>query len=182
MNKFIRKHLKDIIFTVTSVLSVILISCALLLINNFSEGLYKQAVDAVDHHAEEYQNLLDSVFQIYIDKGQRVAEGFPSDRTGISDYMSALKDDPQYGDIAYIYFLTNDGVARDADYPMGGTAVYNPKFEKYIQSNSSGCIGLFDEASTAIRLLGVYVPINRGEVRAIARMYHAKPFLDTLKA
>lgn len=182
MNKFIRKHLKEIIFTVTSVLSVILISCALLLINNFSDGLYKQAVDAVDHHAEEYQDMLDGVFRIYVEKGEKVAEGFPSARTGISDYMSALKDDPQYSDIALIYFFTNDGVAHDADYPMGGTAAYNPKFEKYIKSNSSGCIGLFDESGASVRLLGVYVPINRGEVRAIALMYHSKPFLDTLKA
>ena len=182
MNKFVRKHLKEIIVTIVSVLSVILISCALLLINNFSNGLYKQAVDAVDHHVEEYQKMLDGVFQIYINKGEEIASGFPESINSISDYMSLLKNDPKYNEVAYITFFTQDGEARDADYPIGGSVSYNSKLEKFIRSNSSGTIGLYDEAVSSVRLMGVYAPVNRGEVRGIAVLYHAKPFLDTLKS
>ena len=96
--------------------------------------------------------------------------------------MSLLKNDPKYNEVAYITFITQDGEARDADYPIGGSVSYNAKFEKYIRSNSSGAIGLYDEAVSSVRLMGVYAPVNRGEIRGIAVLYHSKPFLDTLKS
>ena len=181
MNKFVRKHLKEIFVAVASVLSFILIACALILINNFSNGLYKQAVDAVDHHGEEYQNMLDGTFSNFVEESYSIAERFPTDYTTSQSFVGELKEETQ--SIGKIFIVTTDGQIKDAEYPVGTTeGDFTELLNEAKKKNELGVSGVYDSNNTEYgRLFGVYVPVNRGNVRAIAVFYHHTVVLSRLK-
>lgn len=181
MNRFVRKHLKEIFVTVASVLSVILISCALILIDNFSDGLYKQAVDAVDHHSEEYQTLFDKQIDYYTAKAQEIADTIPGQRLELSSYILDLKEDPANNIVAFMRIYMN-GSGYDAELGTPVSISLEPEeLQGYIRSNRFGVTGLFNDPINYSRVFGVHIPVNRGEIQSICVFFQNEALFATLE-
>lgn len=183
MNKFIRKHYKEIFVSIAAVLSVILICCALMLIDNFSTGLYKQAVDAVDHYSESYQELLGKTTDLYVAKAQEIVDKMPSDRVGAVGYVSSLKDDPQNNIIAFMRFYIK-GQEYDAENALPtDISAANERLRSLVASNTLGCTGFYDDPISSYRVFGIHVPMKgrSGSIESVCVYFQHEAVLSTLK-
>ena len=184
MNSFIRKHLKEIFVTVAVVLSVVLICCALMLINNFSDGLYKQAVDAVDHYTEDYQNMLGTAFEKYISLARQIAREMPSDLSGAVGYVSRLKGVTVYNSIGFIRVYI-DGNEYDAENGAPSNINFaNSRLRALVSAGEFGVTGFYDEPITTYRVFGVHVPLSSssGNISSVCVYFQHEAVLNDIKS
>ena len=184
MNKFIRKHLKEIFISVAILLSAILICCVLVLISNFSNGLYKQAVDAADHYSEIPQGLLDGQLDEYVSTLEGVAARLPSSLESIASYIDSYQESHKH-DYLVFFHLYNDGAVYDENgNEIKLSTGHVPDEELALaEARKPGVTSVYNDEFTASRGFMVYVPVeNNKAVDGIGLFVYAERLFDQLKA
>ena len=159
MNKFIRKHLKEIFISVAVLLSAILICCVLVLISNFTKGLYKQAVDAAAHYSEEPQKALEEPITEYISLLQSFASRLPSSLESIASSIESFQESHDYTYFSFFH-LYNDGVVyTEEGMPLKDSL--EPEFVKNIALERKATVSqIYTDEFTNANGFMVYVPVN----------------------
>lgn len=87
MKRFIKKHAKEIIITASAVLFVILVCCAIVMANDYSSGLDRQAEDNAKVYSSQIGSLLNSKTDEFISYARNVAADLPDTKDATCDYL-----------------------------------------------------------------------------------------------
>ncbi len=182
MNKFVRKHLKEIFISVAILLSAILICCVLVLISNFSNGLYKQAIDAADHYSELPQSVLSGTIDEFVSLLRDISYKLPNSLSGIAEYIDNYQDNNEHVYLDFFRLYKGDTIYDENGMP------YNKSLESeeaiaLAKAGKEGVTSIYTDEFTSSRGFMVYVPVkNNGAVDGIGLFIYADELLRRLSA
>ena len=182
MNKFVRKHLKEIFISLAVLLSAILICCVLVLISNFTNGLYKQAVDAADHYSELPQGLLDEQLGDFVTTLQNIASKLPSSMESIVEYLDNYQDNHNHGYTVFFHLYKDETVYSEEGSPLK-TGSYTTEELDMAKSRKASTSSIYTDDFTISRGFMVYVPVySNPAVDGIGLFIYAEELFSRLKS
>ncbi len=180
MIKAIKNRYKEILWTISIFLFVLLISCAITMVAGYSEGLDEQAEDLSKIHSLQFGELLNRSIDDFIDIAKGVALNMPADKSGAAEYLNSLKLQERYYNVAY-FRVAKDGVECDEYGVPLDSQSRNSQVAKLISANVSASTGLIKNTSANDHGFAVYVPMKDTSCYdGLVVYYHIKALEDKL--
>ncbi len=167
MKRFMRRHYREILITVAAVLFVTLACCAIVLIDDYFDGLDAQSADAAKLHSALEGEVLDQAVQAFLDRSVAIARDVPKRTADIEDlaYTRAIVDYLEAvhhadSDIAFFRILEGGEEYDEHGFPF--TYTESPYVKEMAEKGTLAVSGLINDPSTGVRGFAVYAPAEEG--------------------